>query len=90
MMPEQLLQIAGQFGAAGFLVGFLVWRDIRYDKWRQTHEQDKATAEQKHREERISADRERSAEIRAETSSREKLAGALSALATVITGRPHV
>lgn len=83
-------QLAAQFGASGVLVGYLIWRDTRHDKWRQTHEQDKAATEQKHREERLAADRERTAEIRAETSSREKLAGALSALATFITGRPHV
>jgi hypothetical protein len=66
---QDLVQLIGQFGVSGCLVAYLVWDGQRKDK-----------ALQRHREERLQADRE-------ETASREKLASVMTALTMVIEGR---
>lgn len=80
-----ILALAQQGGLA-LLVGYLVWRDMRHDKWRQKHEEDKSALEAKHRVERMEVDRERTREIREETASREKQTGAITALTMVVQG----
>jgi hypothetical protein len=32
MTPADLLHLAGQFGANGLFIGYLVWKDLRTDK----------------------------------------------------------
>jgi len=72
MVADQILQLGMQFGAAGVLCGYLVWRDCRNDRWRREFQQD-----------RLEADK-------AETTSREKLASALTALSMFIQGKHNV
>jgi hypothetical protein len=67
-LPD-FVQLVGQFGVAGVLVIYLVWDGQQKAKWLQ-----------KHRDERLQADKD-------ETASREKLASALTALTMVIEGR---
>lgn len=57
--PTPLLQLLGNWGALGLLVGFLVWRDIRAADARDKLERENAAERVRVEERRIQTDRER-------------------------------
>lgn len=79
MGEPNLWQMASGFGMGGLLLCYMVWKETNDRKDRAKREDEHA----QFRRERLEADKE-------ETESRNKLAASLSALATIITGRPHV
>jgi hypothetical protein len=79
MGVKEIIQLGMQFGISGLLIGYIFWTEWNNRRDRLARE-DKLAAERK---ERLEADKE-------ETESRVKLATSLSALATIIQGRPHV
>jgi hypothetical protein len=78
-MGPDTWQEFGSLGFGGLLLGYMVWKETNDRKDRAKREEDHA----QYRRERLEADKD-------ETESRNRLATALSALATIITGRPHV
>lgn len=72
---SDVLQLAGQFGIAGLLAGYIFWSELNNRRDRR----EQADREAQERKDRLEVDKE-------ETASRVQLASALSALTTVITG----
>jgi hypothetical protein len=72
-------QLASSFGFGGIMLAYVVWKETNDRKDRNRRDDEHAVF----RRERLEADKD-------EIESRLKLASALSALATIITGRAHV
>lgn len=79
MSPSDILWLAKEFGVAAGLLAYLFWTENN----NRTDRNKRDEAHLQFRRERLEADKD-------EIESRNRLAGALSALATIITGKPHV
>lgn len=79
MGSGDIWQLATNLGFGGLMFAYLVWKETNERADRRKREDD----HKQFRRERLDADKD-------ETESRNKLATSLSALATIITGRPHV
>lgn len=47
-----VVNLAGQFGALGVLVGYLIYRDSQHEKWRQRHQEERLAADNRESESR--------------------------------------